>query len=100
MRKATDQLLKLTPGFLGAQLVKHYRWAKAANAYYKAQGKSVNTAYRCLTRSFLRVLGAIHRNQTTFDEERYIAALKRKGVPWAMTLSVEPENAGGHASAP
>jgi len=93
MRRATDKLLQLTSSYLGKQLVTHYTWAKAAASYYRARGKSTNTIYRCLTRSFLRVLRAMQRDQKPFDEQHYIAALKAKGVPWASSLKLEPETA-------
>jgi hypothetical protein len=86
MRKAGNTLLRAIPYILGLQLSSRHRWAKAAYAYYMAQGKSTATAFRCITRSFLRVLQALDRDKAAFDEDRYIAALKGKGVAWAQAL--------------
>ena len=86
MRRTASNLLKLIPNFLGLQLISRHDWAAAAFTYYRSRGKSPNTAYRCITRSFLRVVQALERDGTTFDSDRYVAALKKKGVPWALAL--------------
>lgn len=85
-RRAVNPALRAMTYVLGLQLVMRHPWAKAAFAHYKAHGKSTGTAFRCLTRSFLRVVGAMMRDKTAFDEAQYINALKRKGVQWAMAL--------------
>lgn len=86
MRRAGNALLRAIPYLLGLQLSNRHRWAKAAYAHYKARGKSAADAFRCITRSFLRVVQAMERDGLAFDEERYITALKSKGVEWAMAL--------------
>lgn len=86
MRRAGNALLRAIPYLLGLQLSNRHRWAGAAFTHYKARGKSAADAYRCITRSFLRVVQAMERDGLAFDEERYITALKSKGVQWAMAL--------------
>jgi len=86
LRRSTNPMLRAIPYMLGLQLTMRHPWAKAAFKYYKARGKSTATAFRSITRSFLRVVRAMVRDQVGFDEVRYIEALKAKGVPWALAL--------------
>ena len=86
MRRAGKPVLHSVPYILGLQLSMRHRWAKAAYAHYRARGKTAAAAFRCITRSFLRVAQAMQRDGLAFDEERYITALKSKGVEWAMAL--------------
>lgn len=98
MRRAAPRAMKKATHLLGFQLVGNYRWAKAQYKFYRAKGKKGADAFRRVVRSFLRIVGALHRTNTTFDEPRYIQTLQRKGVPWAMALDThklnrEPESA-------
>lgn len=86
MRRAVAPMMQRASYLLGWQLVGHHRWAKAQYAACRAKGMSAAAAYRRITRSFSRVLTALIRQNTAFDEDRYIAALKQKGVAWAQTL--------------
>lgn len=85
-RRAGNKVLHTVPYILGLQLSTRHPWAKAAYAHYRARGKTAAAAFRCITRSFLRVARAMERDGLAFDEERYITALKSKGVEWAMAL--------------
>ena len=71
---------------LGMQLVKHYRFARAQYGDLRARGKRAADAFRRIIRSFSRILHAVIRDGKAFDEEVYIASLKRKGVKWALAL--------------
>lgn len=86
MRRSASSTMRKVGHYLGTQLVRRHPWAKAAFAYHAARGKSAFSSYRRIARSFLRVLRAILRDGTTFDHERYVTALKAKGVEWAMPL--------------
>jgi len=86
MRRSSRTLMRKIGHLLGAQLVARHRWAKAQYAHYRSQGKSGFSSYRRVVRSFLRVVGALLRDDVAFDEQRYIAALKVKRVEWAMAL--------------
>lgn len=86
MRRAVSSPMKKAAHLMGFQLVGHYRWAHAQYAFYRARGISGPGAYRRITRSFSRILTALHRDKTLFDEARYITGLKRRGVTWAMDL--------------
>lgn len=86
MRRASSELMRRLGHILGAQLVRNARWAKAQHAHNRQRGHRVYASYRRIARSFLRVLIAMMRDGTQFDEERYIRALKAKGVDWAKGL--------------
>lgn len=86
MRRSRSSLMGKFGHFIAIQVIAHCQWAKAAHAYNRAHGKSCFHSYRCIARSFLRVLTAMLRDNTSFDEQRYVAALKSNGVPWAMAL--------------
>ena len=55
-------------------------------ALHFARGKRAASAFRRIVRSFSRVLHALIRDGKAFDEDVYIAALKRRGATWAQTL--------------
>ena len=78
--------LKKSAHILGMQLVKHYRFARAQYDDLRARGKRAAAAFRRIVRSFSRVLHALIRDGKAFDEDVYIAALKRRGVAWAQAL--------------
>lgn len=89
IRRSTNQLMRKLGHFIAVQLVANYAWAKAAYSYHRAHGKSGFASYRCITRSFLRVIVALLRDGVEFDEYRYVKALKSHGVPWAKALAIE-----------
>ena len=86
MRRACSSTLKKSAHILGMQLVKHYRFARAQYDDLRARGKRAAGAFRRIVRSFSRVLHALIRDGKAFDEDVYIAALKRRGVTWAQAL--------------
>jgi hypothetical protein len=49
----------------------------------RARGQTAATAYRRIARSLLRILTAVVRTGEPYDDARYVASLKAKGVPWA-----------------
>jgi hypothetical protein len=86
MRRACSSTLKKSAHILGMQLVKHYRFARAQYDDLRARGKRAAGAFRRIVRSFSRVLHALIRDGKAFDEDVYIAALKKRGVTWAQAL--------------
>ncbi|MCA9857295.1 MAG: transposase [Deltaproteobacteria bacterium] len=86
MRRTASSTMKAIAFLCGIQLVRNHAWAKAAFTHYKSRGKTTASAYRRITRSFLRVTRALLRDGSTFDEARYISALKSRRVEWAMAL--------------
>lgn len=66
---------------------RHCEWA---NAFYQQQrqaGKSHPKAIRALAYKWGRILWRCWQNQTPYDEQRYLDALKRKKSPLLLRLS-------------
>ena len=86
MRRACRPVMRRSGSLIAVQLVCHQDWAAAAFKYYRAQGKTAFAAYRRIGRSFSRVMYACIRDGQIFDRDRYVQALKSKGVVWAAGL--------------
>ncbi|MFT5431429.1 MAG: hypothetical protein ACI9OJ_002125 [Myxococcota bacterium] len=86
MRRSASRILRKTAHLTGVQLVSRYRFARAQFSWYRGRGKPAAHAFRCISRSWGRILHAMKRDGTPFDEERYIAAVKQQKVTWAEAL--------------
>ncbi len=86
MRRSANYRARRTMYLLGFISTRHLTWAAAMYADGRRRGQSAATAYRRIARSLLRILTAMVRNQQPYDEARYVAALKAKGVAWAESL--------------
>lgn len=76
---------------IGLHLMKQSRWAKAMFVDGRTKQQRTGTIFRRITRSFLRIVSSMLKNGTEYDEEKYIDALIKKGVPWAQSLELSPE---------
>lgn len=85
-RRAASSTMRKAGHLLGFQMVRNHDVARAQYAFYRSRGKSGVDAYHRVGRSFSRIITALHRDGSEFDEKRYVAALKSKGVEWAMEL--------------
>lgn len=83
LRRSAPAGARRTTYLLGRLASMHLRWGAAMYADGRARGQKPATAYRRIARSLLRILTACVRNGTPYDEDRYIAILKTKGVPCA-----------------
>lgn len=86
MRRAAKSRHKAMAYLLGRLASQQLGWAKAMYADGRARGQTAAHAYRRIARSLLRILQAMVRNKTEYDEEHYIQQLKRNGVSWAAKL--------------
>lgn len=86
MRRSANKTLRCTAFLLGSLLIQNQRWAKAQYDSYRQRNITHAGALRRVARSFSRVVYALMRDGTPYDEEKYIRALKSKGVSWAMQL--------------
>ena len=86
MRRSAPSRARRATFLLGQQAAQRLKWARAMYADGRARGQTAGTAYRRITRSLLRILTAMLRDRQPYDEERYIEALKTKGVAWAAAL--------------
>ena len=69
-----------------AQVSLRLPWAKAMLRHRRSKGDGYYTALRKIGRSLLRIFGAMLRTGTAYDDARYVAQLKAKGVTWALDL--------------
>jgi hypothetical protein len=86
MRRATHHRARRGTYLLGRLAQQRLSWAKAMFKDALQRGQSAATAYRRIARSLLRILTAMVRDGIPYDEERYNAVLRAKGVPWAQAL--------------
>jgi transposase len=86
MRKTASPTARRAAYLLGRTAVMSLPWAKAQFAASRARGKNAATAYRHVVRSLLRVVGAVVRTGQPYDDQRYVATLKARGVPWAQAM--------------
>lgn len=80
MRKSTASRARQSTYLLGRLAVRNHDWARRQYAAALERGKNAATAYRQVTRSFLRILFAMVRDGTTYDAARYERALVAHGV--------------------
>lgn len=70
------------------QSVRSSAWARAYYEIQRERGKSHPAAVRALAFKWIRVLWRCWIDRTPYSEERYIAALRRRGSPIADRLSL------------
>jgi hypothetical protein len=80
MRRSTNPRARQSTYLIGRLLVMHHAWARAQYKAAKGRGKKAATAYRQVTRSFLRILHAMMRDGTDYDETKYENTLLARGV--------------------
>jgi transposase len=86
MRKSVSPYARATAYLLGRLGARHLAWAGKMYEDGRARGQSAATAYRRIARSLLRILSKMAATGEAYDEARYIAGLKAKGVTWAAEL--------------
>lgn len=84
MRRTAPPRARATAYLLGRLASQQLGWARRMYADAKRRGQKSATAYRRIARSLLRILTAMARTGEAYDDERYLATLKAKGVPWAL----------------
>lgn len=86
LRRSASAGGRRTTHLLGRSLVRNVGWAKAQFKSVMARTKKAAMAYRVVVRSFLRIVNAMVRDGTPYDESKYVARLKATGVGWASAL--------------
>jgi transposase len=86
MRRSSSPQARRTTYLVGRLATQHHAWARAMFADGRSRGQTAATAYRRVCRSVLRILSSLVRTGDSYDESRYVASLKARGVPWAMSL--------------
>lgn len=67
-------------------------WARAYYDHARAHGKTAGLALRALSNKWVKIMYAVLTSRTPYDEQRHVASLKARRVPWAMALG-EPQAA-------
>lgn len=80
MRRAADPAARQATYLIGRLVSMHHRWATDQVRAALARGCDIGTAYRQVTRSFLRILHAMLRDDTDYDEAKYQKSLRDRGV--------------------
>lgn len=65
----------------------HCEWARAYYQQQRSRGASHRVAIRALAFRWIRVLYACWTTRTAYDQERYLAALARRGSPLCQRLA-------------
>jgi hypothetical protein len=83
LRRSASASGRRTTHLLGRSLVRNVAWAKAQFQAVRARTQTAAMAYRVVVRSFLRIVNAMVRDGTAYDEAKYVQRLKATGVAWA-----------------
>jgi transposase len=86
MRRSASPRARATTYLLGRLASRYLGWASARYAYDRSRGKNAAQSYRIIARSLLRIMTAMLKSGEPYDDAKYVAALQRRGVPWAMDL--------------
>lgn len=87
MRKSVAPYARSSAYLLGRLASQQLGWAGKMYEAGRQRGQTAATAYRRVARSMLRILSAMARTGEAYDDARYVATLKAKGVPWAQELA-------------
>ena len=86
MRREVPSQSRSLTYMIGLSLMQYSKWGKAMYEDGKERNQRAGTIFRRISRSFLRIVTSMIKNGTEYDEEKYIKALIKKGVPWAQKL--------------
>lgn len=70
--------------------IKHSLWARAYYAMQRQKGKSHPKAVRALSFKWIRIIFRLWKNNQTYSEAKYLAALQRTGSPIIKFLGDNP----------
>ena len=70
------------------QTVVHCDWAHAYYHQQRRAGKAHHAILRALAFKWIRILWRCWHDQKPYDEQHYLAALRRQGSPLAATLQI------------
>jgi hypothetical protein len=86
MRRAAPSQARRMTYLMGRLASQRLDWARAMYADAMQRGQNPATAYRRIARCILRIQTAMLRTGQPYDNARYVAALKARGVRWAIEL--------------
>jgi transposase len=68
--------------------IPHCCWAKEFYSQATARGKTHNVAVRALAFKWIRIIAALWRQQTLYDQNRYLQALKSRHSPLSKIIPI------------
>jgi transposase len=83
MRRACPKFDRQTFHEFARLSVAQCQWARNYVDYYTAKGKKYNTIIRALAFKWIRILVHCWKNRTRYNEDKYMAVLKKRGSPFA-----------------
>ena len=86
-RLACPKFVKQTFHEFADQSIRFSRWARASYDQQRARGNAHHAALRALAYQWIRILFRCWKERRPYDEDTYIAALRRRGSPLANTFA-------------
>lgn len=86
-RLACPKFVKRTCHEFADQSIRFSRWARAYYDQQRARGKDHHAALRALAYKWMRILYRCWKERRPYDEETYLAALRRRGSPLVENVS-------------
>jgi transposase len=86
-RLACPKFVKQTFHEFADQSIRFSRWARAYYDQQRARGNDHHAALRALAYKWIRILFRCWQTRRPYDEEQYIASLRRRGSPLAKTFA-------------
>jgi len=86
-RLACPKFLKQTFHEFADQSIRFSRWARVYYDQQRGRGNEHHAALRALAYKWIRILFRCWKERRPYDEEAYIAALRRRGSPLAKHLA-------------
>ena len=86
-RLACPKFVKQTFHEFADQSIRFSRWARAYYDQQRARGKDHHAALRALAYKWIRILYRCWKERRPYDEETFLAALRRRGSPLAADFS-------------
>lgn len=86
-RLACPTFVKQTVHEFADPSIRFSRWARAYDDQPRARGNDHHAALRALAYQWIRILVRCWKERRPYDEDTYIAALRRRGSPLAKTFA-------------
>ena len=86
-RLACPKFLRQSFHEFAAQSILFSQWARAFYDQLRARGASHHAAVRTLAYKWIRILFRCWKTRTPYDEQIYLASLRRRGSPLCAALS-------------
>jgi len=89
MRRACPKFARQTFHEFARLSIATSQWARNYVDYYKGKGKKFHAIIRALAFKWIRILFQCWQKRTPYNEEHYLAALKKRGSSFA---TLPPQN--------